>query len=67
MSDPNVLTVPEAARLAGCDRKTFSEWLRDDPDFRCAVVADVPGQRVRVSRPRLLRRLHGDALSEAKP
>lgn len=59
--DPNILSVEEAARLAGTSRKIFAQWLHDDPDFRAAVVVDVPGRFTRVSRPRLLRRLHGDA------
>ncbi len=62
-SDPEVLTIPEAARLADVADSTFRGWLHDE-EFATAVVAPVPGAWVRISRPRLLRRLHGD---QARP
>lgn len=60
MRDPNVLSVPEAARLAGKERHEFKRWIDLDPAFRAAVVIDSPFQQIRISRPRLMRRLHGD-------
>lgn len=58
--DHNVLSVAEAARVAECDRHTFTDWLKERPDFVAAVVIDVPGARPRISKPRLLRYLHGE-------
>lgn len=59
-TDANVLSVAQAARVAECDRHTFTNWLNQRPDFAAAVVIDVPGARPRISKPRLLRYLHGD-------
>jgi len=63
--DPDVLTVPEAAAIAGCSRWKLLRDLADDPELRSAIVIDWPGQ-TRISRPRLLRRLHGEEAGDAK-
>lgn len=60
-TDANVLSVAQAARVAECDRHTFTNWLNERPDFAAAVVIDVPGARPRISKPRLERYLHGEA------
>lgn len=60
--DPDILSVAGAARLAGMDRHTFARYLADEScGLRAAVVIDLPG-RIRISRPRLLRHLHGEPL-----
>lgn len=58
--DPDVLTVPEAARLIGCTPRTLRGALADDDELRAAVVIAFPGRYVRISRPRLLHHLHGE-------
>lgn len=59
--EPNILTISQAADLSGCNRHVFSQWLTENPTLRAAVVCNLPGERIRISRPRLLRYLHGDA------
>jgi hypothetical protein len=60
MNDPNVLTVPQAAKLLGRDPQTIRNWLKDE-SFHDAVVIQVPSGYPLISKPRLLRRLHGSA------
>ena len=59
MKDPNVLSVARAAPLAGVSPDRLRWRLKTDPEFREAVVIDMPGP-IRISRPRLLRHLHGE-------
>lgn len=58
--DPNVLTIPQAARLMGVCDDTLRAQLRDDPEFYGRVAVTV-GRQIRVSRLRLERYLHGEA------
>lgn len=58
--DGDVLSVPQAARYLGCSVTAMRTRLRDDTEFREAVVIRLSGQ-LRISRPLLLRFLHGDA------
>lgn len=60
MRDPNILTVSQAALLAGVERHEFARWLKTQPEFAEMVVIDLPAKTFRISRPRLLRHLHGD-------
>lgn len=60
MTDPDVLTIPGAARLLHRDPQTIRNWLKNEK-FREAVVIDVPSGHTLISKPRLLRHLHGDA------
>lgn len=59
--DPLVLTPAEAAALCGTSRNILVRWLEDDPDFARAVLIDLPTKRRRISKPRLMAFLHGDA------
>lgn len=60
MRDPNVLSVSQAAQLAGVERHAFAQWLKDNAELAEAIVIPLPSTLTRISRPRLLRFLHGD-------
>lgn len=59
MKDPDVLTIPQAARLCGCSEDKLRHDIQVDPEFAAAIVVPQPGY-TRISRPRLLRRIHGE-------
>lgn len=60
MRDPNILSIAEAARLTGKDPHNFSKMLKDDPELALKLVIDLPCTRTLISRPRLMRLLHGE-------
>lgn len=60
MRDPNILSVSQAALLAGVERHEFAYWLKTQPEFAAAIVINLPAKTTRISRLRLLRHLHGD-------
>jgi hypothetical protein len=58
--DSDVLSIPEAARLAGYTDSSFRARLAEAPEFSNAVLISF-GEKARktVSLPRLCRHLHG--------
>ncbi len=59
-ADPLILTLSKAAKLCDTERHVLTKWLEEDDEFRKAVVIALPGKRVRISKPRLERFLHGE-------